>query len=649
MSDTTVIQLRQQEADYVDQNGIYKINLQNPVTVSDRDLVQVKSVFLDTTAEGAGVIEIEEDTDCDIECLLYITNFNKDQQFTDKNGATQNLRVYSNDSGLRTVDEQGDNQKYFLAEVESGAGDGFRVSGFNVIPVNQTSQTKRFGGCDIIYSYQPLTPAGANRVQETVHIPSYRDSTWKVHNPYNINVVCKATAQGTADFKIDSSQSYLGENGIAEIDFSPFVSALPNPSADHFFTPQRFNFTFTISKGTYTPAELSQTINDLIVDIQKDGFVNNSYEGTSATNPPTKSNWPSMSPFLTTILKNYKETDGRGTAQVFVPAVLGQTSGVDNSERAGTHFMSYNITDMLADYTAGGAGTYKPPVDRWVGTNQLAMGYDEAENKLKWDVMHFPVYVNDSSTGSTVVNDAVPGVQWNNAFTFPSPPTQPTFVVNSGLALQYGGVVFTKLEPQALWATKMGFGNICVNPQMNAKCKYPNDAASVPTENNCFTFACVDGENSTGALASLDVAVQHNNEFYSRPIFRDEAATPVVDTKVSTSDTSSIFSNRVWNTSLADEGYFLIDASPNPNQKLVGKLEQTTSTQSIISRYYTANGFTNDMGAGSIVYEHRGEPMVISDVQVRILNPDRSPVDPHILNEKNTVFLEVVKNINPNE
>ncbi len=646
MSDTTVIQLRQQEADYVDQNGIYRINLQNPVQVEEGDVVQVKSVFLDTTAEGAGVIEIEEDTSCDIECLLYIQNYNKDQTFEDSTGASKNLRVYSNDSGLRSVDEQGDNQKYFLSEVQLGTGDGFRITGFNVIPINQTSHTKRFGGCDIVYSYQPLTPAGANRVSETIHIPSYRDYTWKVHNPYNINVVCKSTPQGNADFRIDSSLTYLVDNGIAEIDFKSFTTPITNPSANHYFTPQRFNFNFTLPRGSYTPAELTQTINELVVNSQVNGFVNNEYIATSATNPPTKTNWVSMSPFLTSILQNYQITTANGSEQCFIPAVIGQTNGVDGSEMAGTHFMSYNITDMLAEYNNS---PYRPPVDRWVGSNQLAMGYDEAENKMKWDVMHFPVYVNDSSSGTTIVNDAVPGIVWNNAFTFPAPPSQPYFVVNEGIGKAYGGIAFTKLEPQSLWNTKMGFNNICITPKMNAKCKYPNELSATPTDFNCFTFDCVDGTNTTGALVSLDIGVQHNSQFYSRPIFRDLSTSPVVDTAVSTSDTSSIFSTRVWNTSLADEGYFLIDVSPNPNQKLVGKLEQTTSTQSIISRYFTANGFTNDMGAGSIVYEHRGDPMMISDLQVRILNPDRTPVDPHILNEKNTVFLEVVKNLNPSE
>lgn len=644
MSSTTVIQLRQQEAETVDRNGIYKCNLVNPVMIEEGDVVQVKSVFLDTTAEGAGVIEIEEPTPCDIECLLYLTNFHKDQLFTDINGVDKTMRVYDNDANKRTVDDQGDNQKYFLAEVQTASDDGFRVSGFNVIPVNKTSATKRFGGCDIIYSYQPLTPAGANRITATKTIKSYRDSTWQRHNPYSLNIVCKATPEDTADFRLESSIDYLNDNGIASIDFTPFITPQP-AQTEHFFTPQRFSFQFTLPAGSYTPPELSQTINDLVVNIQKDGFVSNEYLASSASNPPTKTNWSSMSPFLKTILQNYAETQARSTAQVFVPAVVGQIDITTGAEMAGTHFMGYAIQDMLDQFVLS---PYTPPADRWVGTNQISLGYDEGENKLKWDAMHFPIYVNDSSSAGTVVNDAVPGLQWNNAFTFPSPPAVPAFVVNSGLALQYSGICFTKLEPASLWATKMGFADICVNPQMNAKCKYPNDLAAPPNIDNSFTLECIDGQHTTGALASLDVAVQHNNEFYSRPVFRDEATTPVVDLKISSSDTTSCFSKRVWNTSLADEGYFLVDISPNFNQKLVGKQLETTTTQSIISRYYTANGFTNDMGSGSIVYEHRGEPITLSDFQVRILNPDRSAVDPHILNDKNTVFLEVVKQINPN-
>ena len=639
MSTTTIIQLRQQEADYVDSNGIYKVNLQNPVTVEEGDVVQVKSVFLDTTAEGAGVIEIEDDTPCDIECMLYITNYNKDQRFkpvtqsTDPAGGTLPLRLYDNSGeNTRTVEERGDNQKYFLAEAVTGTGDAFRVSGFDVIPQNKSSLSKRFGGCDITYSYMPYTPPNATkRVFGSKHVPSFRDYKWNSKNPYNIDVICKATPQETPDFRIESSQSYLDDNHIEEIDFKPYVKQLTDPTADHFLTPQLFNFDFILPKGSYTPAELVDTINDLIVNIQKDGPVDDS--AGSAANPPTRTKWQSASPFLQTVLQNYQATETRGTAQCLIPAVTGQIDATTKAEMAGTHFMTYNQTQMCAEFSDGGAKLV-PPVDRWLGTNQIALAYDQSQNKIKWDLIHFPVYVNDSSSPDSVVNDAVPGIQWNLCSTFGP------FYANSGLALQYGGIAFTKLQPDDLWQSKMGFSNVCVTPQMNAKCPYPA-ATDAPAVNNCFTFDCVDGINTTGALPALDIAIQHNNEFYSRPVFDDGASG---DLDVSTSDTTSCFSKRVWNTSLADEGYFLIDVSPNFNQKLVGKQAQTTTTQSIISRYYTANGFTNDMGSGSIVYEHKGEPMTISDMEVRILNPDRSPVDPHILSPKNTVFLEVIKN-----
>ena len=69
----------------------------------------------------------------------------------------------------------------------------------------------------------------------------------------------------------------------------------------------------------------------------------------------------------------------------------------------------------------------------------------------------------------------------------------------------------------------------------------------------------------------------------------------------------------------------------------------TSTTQSIVNRYYTANSFTSDQGAGAIVYTHRGEPQMLSNFKVQVLNPDNSFVNPTILAEKNSVFVEIVK------
>ena len=102
------------------------------------------------------------------------------------------------------------------------------------------------------------------------------------------------------------------------------------------------------------------------------------------------------------------------------------------------------------------------------------------------------------------------------------------------------------------WAKQLGFSNIIITPQTNASLKYPNAAAPLPATPNSFTIECVDGVNMTGAFPGLDIGVQHNNLNYSQPVFHNLNG-PNLDSTISTTDTTSIFSTRVWNSSLADE------------------------------------------------------------------------------------------------
>ena len=104
-----------------------------------------------------------------------------------------------------------------------------------------------------------------------------------------------------------------------------------------------------------------------------------------------------------------------------------------------------------------------------------------------------------------------------------------------------------------------------------------------------------------------------------------------------------VFSSRTWNTSVADEGYFVLDIGTNFTQNLIASNLTSHNTQSIINRYYTANSFTSDEGGGSILYEHVGEPIMLSDFNIAIRNPDRSLISSHILQQKNSVFIEVIK------
>ena len=67
---------------------------------------------------------------------------------------------------------------------------------------------------------------------------------------------------------------------------------------------------------------------------------------------------------------------------------------------------------------------------------------------------------------------------------------------------------------------------------------------------------------------------------------------------------------------------------------------KTNKIKSIVSRFYATNDYTEDAGAGSIPYIHKGEPQYISSLQVRVLNPDGQVATE--VNNDNTVFLQIV-------
>ena len=240
-----------------------------------------------------------------------------------------------------------------------------------------------------------------------------------------------------------------------------------------------------------------------------------------------------MNPLLTSVLKNANElyleslaSNPTGTGdelqQVFVNAsndIVNYTNaGTGNSkvlDYAGKHYYQFPIGRMKAER----AGATRPPLDRYIGTNQFAFALDPNEQKLKIDLAHFPIYGNSSSTPATAtdpyvrVNDAVPVVAYNPVDESMI-SDDPDFAVSKGLALRYGGVALTAMSPTSLWFDTLGFNNAIINPKQNAKAPL-NPTSGDPTTDNSFTISCEDGVNTTGAFAGLDIGVQHHESYYA--------------------------------------------------------------------------------------------------------------------------------------
>ena len=149
------------------------------------------------------------------------------------------------------------------------------------------------------------------------------------------------------------------------------------------------------------------------------------------------------------------------------------------------------------------------------------------------------------------------------------------------------------------------------------------------------------GKNTTSAYAGIDIAVNK----VAIPVIKnfppiDTHAIPTPQPIVVGTDTEPIiFTNQINNIGISS-GYFVVEVDCLFKSNLVGMDAYSDSIHSIVSRYYTANNYTS--GADDpIIYENIGAPTMLSQLRIRILNPDRTNVDK--LGEDNTVFLRLMK------
>ena len=63
----------------------------------------------------------------------------------------------------------------------------------------------------------------------------------------------------------------------------------------------------------------------------------------------------------------------------------------------------------------------------------------------------------------------------------------------------------------------------------------------------------------------------------------------------------------------------------------------------IVSRNYTQNNFITGYSDSGISYVHRGDPIILSSLRTRILNPDTKDIDDSI-GPKNYIILNIIKN-----
>lgn len=243
---TTVIELSQRQAQQVNENGDYYVKLHKTIPINNGDIIDIKSVYLDTVSQSENNIILEDNVIVHTINGLYRTDWYKDG-ITDIVYPGGTIEPTGEDYVVYTL-----NQKGTLKEVKFVA--------------NNVVGGENWGNIDVKFYYIDFDTKTKKSL--TVHVPEENLKTGvnsKTINIHNVELIVGSLVLATPKQTMDYANT-------------KFAGSTQTPNGPGIYQPALFNGTFTIPKGTYQPSELAEKITDL--------FALNSVEGTSPINSP---------------------------------------------------------------------------------------------------------------------------------------------------------------------------------------------------------------------------------------------------------------------------------------------------------------------------------------------------------------------------
>jgi hypothetical protein len=257
----------------------------------------------------------------------------------------------------------------------------------------------------------------------------------------------------------------------------------------------------------------------------------------------------------------------------------------------------------------------------WLGNNQGQFDYDNFYYYMINAPPNDEYFLMGAREVSLVYND-----QGDNKFQFQYAHT-PYYDDNKQESVSYtsgnyinrvSGVVFTDLQPASFWQS-LGFNLdeiLFKVDDMNAD--HPN-----VTSWNPLTM-------TTENLITLDdMFFGTNNE--------------IVNSGEKVSNYTRGMSADQFYSFKQLSPYIMIEFMTNFNGLYLSKSDKSRSIAGIVSRNYTQNNFITGYSDSSIVYEHKGEPFILSSIRTRLLDPaTKNTCDD--LGANNFIILNVLKN-----
>lgn len=346
MSSNIIVELRQQDAITVENNGDYECQLSKDVVIEDGDVVQLTKCFIDTVKESN--INITEDLYLTVDSGVYFNNW---------------LQLTGNfiDNTNQTIACAGTSAaspcfKRFIPYlgIDGGSLPGYSsYSGFQWFINSQGAGY--YPAFNMTYSY--INYAGVTQ-HITTTIPE-NGKLWKnkvVIDPFNI-----IAKNGSVKFV---SSTYSIANWEQQ-------GAIGSAVATKIYTPFSFTTEIILPAGIYSPQQLSTYISEQL-------------SATKAGKKEDNSQFIDQSnfQFAATDFDNGKDSpDGRLDPTTKIPITL---------------------TEQTSFISDDGIYSYKFPTgsNYIIGTSQIALEYDVDSDKFVLNYTHQPMY--DSTTGANI-------------------------------------------------------------------------------------------------------------------------------------------------------------------------------------------------------------------------------------------------------
>jgi hypothetical protein len=575
MATTITIELRQKDSKAIVANGEYEIILGNEIQIDEGDVIQLREAFIDTLDESN--IIIPNDINLKLETGLIYRDWyaggNKNYVSFDPPVvplppvAQINYNSYRFTPYLKSEDD---------TSFQTVVGFEFNLDGTASIP-SILLNYQYVGIDDNIYTFSRTLPEIVNPTAEI-----YTDDF------INNTVVAKVGSFICLNVFLPPGITQRG------------VSVSDTPYKMIEYKPYNLITNILLPAGSYNPTELSIFISEQLA---------------SVSNTAVDINNPQYKGFVFNNVFLWGADDFQ--PGMIVPGSFGEPGGIIPPE--GTYYLPQNDVEPPFGFT------FKAGSTDLIGASQVALEFNQINNKFEFTFAHLPMY--DSTNGTNIV------VRYMNSSEL-------------GLiqAPDGGGIYFQNLSatnvsdgsPFDFWEGVLGF-NL-------DKMLVPYERITVGyygLEGRIYrTAPFVDGVNTVTGYAGLDsLVVKGKTTWFNKPNIPLDNQDGISST---ITNTISIRAETDITQLLNKFSHYIVATDLNfANNNYIASESNFRTFNGIVSKYYSYDSYTYGDSVSAIQYQHAGATQALKSIRVRILKSDKTP-DTNLLAD-NTIILQIIK------